>query len=483
MSVDSVDIARRAVEALPQPLRDRAGLPELAQRLAFEVMEFGHGIVPGGPEDPQQTVLQTLCEDLESALLLEDLLATQQPEVEQLTPEQRAQQILAKAELVVNKLKTGASLQQLIRTELADTDCGACDHPTCDEYSIALAKGTDKDNTKCEPGGPKVTAQVELVMEIAHGETVEPTKIIAIADQAAAAPQREGGLKVLELGTGNGFPAITLSRLYTDVDFTVIEENVKRAWLLTRLINVLGARNCRVIIGNWRDSLDQLAGKFDVVLLKHVPPTEAVSRGVGFARPGGVVVDWQPRTWSKGAAQYQSYGPGYKLPLQAPRYFRSAPIAKRVLLMVRRPEEQAPAAGGRARGWGRHRRQGRGRGLSAAARAAREHSKVTRNVLIGGVLGLALGCAVGLAPGVDHGPWLWAPAMAAFGAVMGRLGGWVLRQSGDVAKMRTSVLLSGPVLVLLLCLAVDEPFAPPVLGSVLLGGALGWTTRVPSSRA
>lgn len=344
MRPDSAEIARRAVAALPVSLRTRAGLPELAQRLAFEIMDFGHGIVPGRLAEQETTVVQTLCEDLEAALLLEDLLATQQPEPEQLTPEQRAQQILEKAELVVSKLKGGASLQQLIRTELADTDCGACDHPTCDEYSVALAKGTDKDNTKCEPGGPKVTAQVELVMEVAQGQSVEPTKIIAIADQAAAAPQRDGSLKVLELGTGHGFPGITLARIYGDVDFTVIEQDVKRAWLLTRLVNVLGLRNCRVIVGSWRDHLDTMAGKYDLVLLKHLPPVEAVSRGVGFARPGGMVVDWQPRTWSQGAAQYQSYGPGFKLPLQAPRYFQSAPIARHVLLMVRRPEDEAPAA-------------------------------------------------------------------------------------------------------------------------------------------
>lgn len=102
-----------------------------------------------------------------------------------------------------------------------------------------------------------------------------------------------------------------------------------------------------------------------------------------------------------------------------------------------------------------------------------------RNPLIGALVGLALGFATGLVPGVDRGPWLWAPAMALFGAVMGRLGAWVLRQSGDVPKMRTSVLLSGPVFACLLCLAIDEPFAPPVAASLLLGLALGWTIRAP----
>jgi hypothetical protein len=344
MRPDPALIAQQAFDSLPQSLRCREGLAPLTQQVAREVMNFAEGIVRSRDHDQPDAVLKMLCEDLEAAVLLSDLLATQQEEEEPLTPEQRAEQILKKAEEVVTKLKTGASLQQLIRVELADTDCGACDHPTCDEYAVALAKGTDKDNTKCEPGGPKVTAQVELVMEVSAGQTIDPGKIISIADQAAEVIGHEGGLKVLEIGTGRGFPALLLSRIYPDVDFTLIEQDVKRGWFCKRLVNVLGARNCHVLTGKWSDFVDELAAKYDVVLMKHLNLIDAVTRGVAFARPGGTIVDWQERNWSSAAAQYQAEGPGYRLPLMAPRYFESEPVARQVLLLVRRPEEEKPKA-------------------------------------------------------------------------------------------------------------------------------------------
>jgi hypothetical protein len=336
-------LAQRIVEALPAPLRDRDVVRDIALRMTSELLHYGVGILSfprRGLSD--EGLVQMLCEDLEASLLLSDRLAPQEDEEEvELTPEQRMARVLDKAEAVQSELAAGDTLQKLIRKELADTDCGACDHPTCDAYSIALANGKDADNTKCEPGGPRVTAQVELVMTVGRGDAVDPEKILAIEALARDSGQREGGLRILEIGTGTGFPAMVFSQLFPDVRFDVLEADLHRTWFLKRLTNVLMVRNCRTLVGRPEMFVDRLAEQYDLVFVKHAPTADAVLASVPFVRPGGVIVNWQDRHWSEVGAAYQHSGPGRVMPLQAPLYFKSEPIAQSVLLLIRRPEKPA----------------------------------------------------------------------------------------------------------------------------------------------
>ena len=57
-----------------------------------------------------------LCEDLEATFLLTHLLAQEEEEVEEFTPEQLVQRVLDKAELVKKQLAGGDTLQELIRS-------------------------------------------------------------------------------------------------------------------------------------------------------------------------------------------------------------------------------------------------------------------------------------------------------------------------------------------------------------------------------
>ncbi len=78
-----------------------------------------------------------------------------------------------------------------IREALADTDCGACDWPTCDEYAQALADGRDLNHTKCEPGGEETTREVDVILKVWRGEPVVVGTVAAAVkagEEAAAQP-------------------------------------------------------------------------------------------------------------------------------------------------------------------------------------------------------------------------------------------------------------------------------------------------------
>jgi hypothetical protein len=55
----------------------------------------------------------------------------------------------------------------LLENLTAQTDCGACGYPTCNEYTTAMAGGADMDASKCEPGGAEATADLSYAMYVA----------------------------------------------------------------------------------------------------------------------------------------------------------------------------------------------------------------------------------------------------------------------------------------------------------------------------
>ncbi len=77
---------------------------------------------------------------------------------------------------------------QLLETLTAQTDCGACGYPTCLEYTTAMASGSDRDPSKCEPGGAEATADLGYAMDVywQGPEAADKVAFAAPADAAAA---------------------------------------------------------------------------------------------------------------------------------------------------------------------------------------------------------------------------------------------------------------------------------------------------------
>lgn len=61
-------------------------------------------------------------------------------------------------------------LAKILEEAMAGTDCGACQYPTCREYSEAIAKGECTETFRCEPGGVDSAVEAEQIVLVWKGE-------------------------------------------------------------------------------------------------------------------------------------------------------------------------------------------------------------------------------------------------------------------------------------------------------------------------
>jgi formate hydrogenlyase subunit 6/NADH:ubiquinone oxidoreductase subunit I len=101
--------------------------------------------------------------------------------------------VLARAEELAAKLPATAATTTgdaanaatfaalLVREALAKTDCGKCGWPTCRAYADAIAAGRERALARCEPGGPKSTRDVTLLVQLRAGAPPAEAAAQAIA--------------------------------------------------------------------------------------------------------------------------------------------------------------------------------------------------------------------------------------------------------------------------------------------------------------
>jgi NADH-quinone oxidoreductase subunit I len=77
-------------------------------------------------------------------------------------------------------------LALILEEAMAGTDCGACQYPTCEEYSVAIAKGECSETFRCEPGGADSAIEAEQIVLVHRGEW-EKRKAEAEAKKQAVA--------------------------------------------------------------------------------------------------------------------------------------------------------------------------------------------------------------------------------------------------------------------------------------------------------
>jgi 16S rRNA (guanine527-N7)-methyltransferase len=74
------------------------------------------------------------------------------------------------------------------------------------------------------------------------------------------------GAKILDLGTGGGFPGIPLAIFYPDVDFTLIDGTKKKLKVVQAVVDDLGLKNVQVR----HIRAEELKEKFDMVVTRAV---------------------------------------------------------------------------------------------------------------------------------------------------------------------------------------------------------------------
>lgn len=67
---------------------------------------------------------------------------------------------------------TKPKLALILEEAMAGTDCGACQYPTCREYSEAISTGACNETTRCEPGG--IDSALEAGQILAAWKELDP---------------------------------------------------------------------------------------------------------------------------------------------------------------------------------------------------------------------------------------------------------------------------------------------------------------------
>jgi 16S rRNA (guanine527-N7)-methyltransferase len=84
----------------------------------------------------------------------------------------------------------------------------------------------------------------------------------------------KNGTKVLDIGTGGGFPGIPLAIMFPDTEFTLCDSIAKKINVAENISETIGLRNTDFVVGR----VEQLREKFNFVVSRAVAPAEQLFR-------------------------------------------------------------------------------------------------------------------------------------------------------------------------------------------------------------
>ncbi len=95
------------------------------------------------------------------------------------------------------------------------------------------------------------------------------------------------GLRVLDVGTGAGFPGLVLKLQDPDLAVTLLEPSQKKAAFLHHMIGLLGISGVSVLVARIEDRKSDQAGLFDLVTSRAVRPELILAEAPRLLAPGG----------------------------------------------------------------------------------------------------------------------------------------------------------------------------------------------------
>jgi 16S rRNA (guanine527-N7)-methyltransferase len=96
-------------------------------------------------------------------------------------------------------------------------------------------------------------------------------------------------VRVVDIGTGGGFPGVPLAIARPDVQMTWLEPRGKRAAFLKHIARTIPVENAEVLV----DRLENLPdNRYDAATSRAVRIDTGIFRQMGFLRPGGDLLLW-----------------------------------------------------------------------------------------------------------------------------------------------------------------------------------------------
>jgi 16S rRNA (guanine527-N7)-methyltransferase len=99
------------------------------------------------------------------------------------------------------------------------------------------------------------------------------------------------GLKLLDMGSGAGFPAIPIKLVQPDIAITMVESVKKKASFLRHIIRTLKLAGIEVLDKRTEELPDSFHDSFDVVTARaFADMNKAIASGLSFLKLGGLMV-------------------------------------------------------------------------------------------------------------------------------------------------------------------------------------------------
>ncbi len=99
------------------------------------------------------------------------------------------------------------------------------------------------------------------------------------------------GLRLLDMGSGAGFPAIPLKIAAPDISITMVESVKKKASFLRHIVRTLPLEAVEIIDKRMEELQDTYLSSFDIVTARaFAEMQEALGHGVPFLKPGGLMI-------------------------------------------------------------------------------------------------------------------------------------------------------------------------------------------------
>ncbi len=119
-----------------------------------------------------------------------------------------------------------------------------------------------------------------------------------VVDSGSAAVLFEGGERVIDLGTGGGFPGIPLKILVPSLDLTLVDASRKKVNFLKQVIRELSLENIRAVEGRGEELCvaDGHQGQYDAVISRAFSGLDLmIPMALPFLKEGGRIIAMKGR--------------------------------------------------------------------------------------------------------------------------------------------------------------------------------------------